>query len=49
MQNLNFVFGKKKNAWFAKKFTFKNHFLGMKFKTSFSKGVFGKKHGKKMN
>ena len=27
MQNSNFVFGKKKKAWFAKKFVFKSHVL----------------------
>ena len=48
MYNLNFVFGKKKKAWFAKTFAFKNHFLRMKLKTSFSKCDFGKKHDKKM-
>ena len=32
----------------CKKFYFKNHVLGMKLKTSFSKRDFGKKHGKKM-
>jgi hypothetical protein len=46
MQNSNFVFGKK--TWFAKYFAFKNHVLGMKLKTSFSKRVFNKKHGKEM-
>jgi hypothetical protein len=31
MQNPNFMFGKKeKNAWFAKKFAFKNHVLKIK-------------------
>ncbi len=49
MQNPNFVFGKKKKAWFAKFFTFKNHILGMKLKASFSKCAFGKKHGKAMS
>ena len=41
MQNLNFVFDKK--TWFAKYFAFKNHVLGMKLKTSFSKRAFNKK------
>ena len=44
MQNPNFVFGKKKKTRFAKQFAFKNHFLGMKLKASFSKRVFGKKN-----
>ena len=44
MQNPNFVFGKKKKAWFAKKFALKNHILGMKLKTSFSKYTFRKKN-----
>jgi hypothetical protein len=44
MQNPNFVFNKKKKTWFAKIFAFKNHFLGMKLKASFSKNDFGKKH-----
>jgi hypothetical protein len=44
MQNLNFVFVKKKKVWFAKIFTLKSHVLGMKFKTSFPKRVFGKKN-----
>jgi hypothetical protein len=48
MQNPNFVFGKKKKAWFAKKFALKNHVLGMKLKASFSKRAFGIKHGKEM-
>ncbi len=43
MQNPNFVFGKKKKAWFTKKISFKNHILGMNFKTSFSKRDFDKK------
>ena len=42
------MFGKKKKIWFAQIFIFKNHVLGMKLKTSFSKCDFGKKHGKKM-
>jgi hypothetical protein len=49
MQNPNFVFGKKKKAWFAQIFAFTNHVLGMKLKTSFSKCVFCKKHGKKIS
>ncbi len=48
MQNSNFVFGKKKKAWFAKKFAFKNQVLGIKLKTLFSKRDFDKKHGKEM-
>jgi hypothetical protein len=44
MQNPNSVFGKKKKAWFAKIFTFKNHVLEMKLKASFLKCDFGKKH-----
>jgi hypothetical protein len=48
MQNSNFVFGKKKKAWFEKNFAFKNHILGMKLKALFSKRAFGKKHGKEM-
>jgi hypothetical protein len=48
MQNKNFVFGKKKKTWFVKHFTFKNHILGMKLKTSFSNHAFGKKDGKEM-
>ena len=49
MQNSNFVFGKRKKAWFAKNFAFKNNVLGMKLKVLFSKCDFGKKHGKKMS
>jgi hypothetical protein len=49
MQNPNFVFGKKKKAWFAQIFTFTNHVLGMKLKTSFSKRVFCEKQGKKIS
>jgi hypothetical protein len=50
MQNLNFVLDKKKKrAWFAKKISFKNHVLGMKFKVTFLKCAFGKKHGKGMS
>ncbi len=48
MQNPNFVFGKKKKVWFVKKFTFKNHVLGIKLKASFSKRAFDIKHDKKM-
>ena len=48
MQNPNFMFSKKKKTWFAKKFAFKNHFLEMKLKVSFSKYTFGKKHVKEM-
>jgi hypothetical protein len=51
MQNPNFIFGKKKKAWFAKNFAFKNQVLGIKLKTSFSKRDFEKKkkkHGKEM-
>jgi hypothetical protein len=44
-----FCFGKKKKAWFAQIFTFTNHVLGMKLKTSFSKRVFCEKHGKKIS
>jgi hypothetical protein len=47
MQNPNFVFGKRKKAWFAKNFAFKNQVLGMKLKASFSKRDFDKKHDKK--
>jgi hypothetical protein len=36
------MFGKKKKAWFAKNFAFKNHVLGMKLKALFSKCVFDK-------
>jgi hypothetical protein len=43
------VFSKKKKAWFAKFFAFKNHVLGMKFKASFSKRAFDKKYGKAMS
>ena len=46
MQNPNFVFGKKKKAWFAKNISFKNYVLGMKLKASFSKRTFNKKHDK---
>ena len=47
MQNPNFVFGKKKKVWFTKKNSFKNHILGIKLKTSFSKRDFDKKQVKK--
>jgi hypothetical protein len=40
MENLNFVFGKKKKAWFAK--NKKNFLLGMKLKASFSKMLLAK-------
>jgi hypothetical protein len=43
------VFGKKKKTWFAKIFALKNHVLGMKLKTSFSKYDFSKKLGKKID
>jgi hypothetical protein len=43
-QNPNFVFGKKKKAWFVKFLILKNHFLEMKFKASFSKCAFNQKH-----
>ena len=42
------MFDRKKKTWFAKIFAFKNHVLGMKLKTSFSKCAFGKKHCKEM-
>jgi hypothetical protein len=42
------VFNKKKKTLFAKIFAFKNHVLGMKLKTSFSKRAFDKKHDKEM-
>ena len=50
MQNSNFVFGKrkKKKAWFAKIFAFKNQVLEIKLKASFLKCNFGKKHSKKI-
>ena len=48
MQNSNFVFSKKKKAWFVKKFAFKSHVLGMKLKASFSKRVFDKNDSKEM-
>ncbi len=49
MQNINFVFDKKKKkTWFAKKISFKNHVLGMKLKVTFLKCAFGKKHDKGM-
>ena len=41
-QNPNFVFGKKKKAWFIKFIVLKNHFLEMKLKVSFSKCTFNK-------
>jgi hypothetical protein len=44
-QNPNFVFDKKKKAWFVKFLALKNHFLEMKLKASFSKCVFNKKYG----
>jgi hypothetical protein len=44
-QNPNFVFGKKKKAWFVKFLALKNHFLEMKLKASFSKCAFNKNHG----
>ena len=43
------MFGKKKKTWFVKFFIFKNHVLGIKIRTSFSKYNFSKKHGKKMS
>ena len=42
------MFDKKKKAWFAKNFAFKNHVLGMKLKALISKCVFDKKYSKKM-
>ena len=43
MQNPNFIFDKKKKAWFAKNFAFKNQVLGIKLKTLFSKPDFDQK------